>query len=109
MIDKCLEHAGVTTLRKRRLPLEMVVWSIVGMALFRHTPMGQVVNQLDIVLHGQRPFVAPSAVVQARQRLGVEADKRVFEQTQVLWNEQTPHPHWCGLRLLGVDGWYGNA
>ena len=104
LIDECLAHAGVATLRKRRLPLEMVVWSIVGMALFRHIPMGQIVHQLDILLPGQRPFVAPSAVVQARQRLGVEAVKRVFEQTQDLWHEQTPHPHWCGLRLLGVDG-----
>ncbi|MDG4868782.1 IS4 family transposase, partial [Guyparkeria sp. 1SP6A2] len=104
LIDECLAQAGVATLRKRRLPLEMVVWSIVGMALFRHIPMGQVVHQLDIVLPGQRPFVAPSAVVQARQRLGVEAVKRVFEHTQGLWHEQTPHPHWCGLRLLGVDG-----
>lgn len=104
LIDTCLEQSGVATLRKRRLPLEMVVWSIVGMALFRHIPMGQVVNQLDIVLPGKRPFVAPSAVVQARQRLGAEAVKRVFEQTQARWHEQTPHPHWCGLRLLAVDG-----
>ena len=102
LIDKCLEHSGVATLRKRRLPLEMVARSIVGMALFRHIPMGQVVNQLDIVLPGQRPFVAPSAVAQARQRLGVEAVKRVFEQTQGLWHERPPHPHWCGLRLLSA-------
>lgn len=81
-----------------------MVWPIVGMTLFRHIPMGQVVNQLDIVLPGKRPFVAPSAVVQARQRLGARAVKQVFEQTQVLWHEQTPHPHWCGLTLLGVDG-----
>ena len=53
---------------------------------------------------GDRPFVAPSAVVQARQRLGEEAVREVFEQTQALWHESTPHPHWCGLRLLGVDG-----
>ncbi len=63
------------------------------MALFRHIPMGQVVNQLDIVLPGKRP----SAVVQARQRLGNDAVRRVFEQTQ------SP-PHWCGLTLLAVDG-----
>ncbi|NYS60012.1 transposase [Halomonas salicampi] len=36
--------------------------------------------------------------------LGGEAVKQVFEQTQALWHEQTPHPHWCGLTLLGVDG-----
>ena len=104
LIDTCLEEAGVATLRKRRLPLDMVVWAIVGMALFRHIPMGQIVNHLDIMLPGKRPFVAPSAVVQARQRLGVEPVKRVFEQTQALWHQQTPHPHWCGLTLLGVDG-----
>lgn len=53
LIDECLAHAGVATLRKRRLPLEMVVWSIVGMALFRHIPMGQIVHQLDILLPGR--------------------------------------------------------
>jgi IS4 transposase len=56
------------------------------------------------MLPGDRPFVAPSAVVQARQRLGVDAVREVFEQTQSLWNEHIPHPNWCGLRLLGVDG-----
>lgn len=104
LIDTCLEEAGVATLRKRRLPLDMVVWAVVGMALFRHIPMGQIVNHLDIMLPGKRPFVAPSAVVQARQRLGADPVKRVFEQTQALWHQQTPHPHWCGLTLLGVDG-----
>lgn len=104
LIEQCLEASGTVTLRKRRLPLEMMVWSVVGMALFRHMPMSQIVNHLDIVLPGNRPFVAPSAVVQARQRLGEDAVREVFEQTQALWHEATPHPHWCGLRLLGVDG-----
>ncbi len=104
LIEQCLYESGTVTLRKRRLPLEMMVWSIVGMALFRHLPMSQIVNQLDILLPGDRPFVAPSAVVQARQRLGEEAVRKVFEQTQSLWHQHTPHPHWCGLRLLGVDG-----
>lgn len=104
LIADCLKTHGIATLRKRRLPLEMMVWSVVGMALFRHISMAQIVNQLDIVLPGQRPFVAPSAVVQARQRLGEAAVQQVFEQTQALWNAATPHPHWCGLRLLGVDG-----
>ncbi|MGP9679595.1 transposase domain-containing protein [Halomonas sp. AOP27-A1-41] len=60
LIGECLEHAGVATLRKRRLPLGLVDCRH---GTFRHIPMGQVVNQLDIVLPGQRPFVAPSAVV----------------------------------------------
>lgn len=104
LLSECLQRSGTVTLRKRRLPLEMMVWSVVGMALYRHLPMSQIVNQLDILLPGNRPFVAPSAVVQARQRLGEAPVREVFEQTQALWHAATPHPHWCGLRLLGVDG-----
>ena len=104
LIEQCLHESGTVTLRKRRLPLEMMVWSVVGMALYRHIPMGHIANQLDILLPGKRPFVAPSAVVQARQRLGEVPVRKVFEQTQQLWHDTTPHPHWCGLRLLGVDG-----
>ncbi|MBU3059863.1 transposase domain-containing protein, partial [Pseudomonas indica] len=40
------------------------------MALFRRMSAWDVVNQMDIMLPGQRPLVAPSAVVQGRQRLG---------------------------------------
>jgi len=104
LIDKCLKESGIVTLRKRRLPLEMMVWGIVGMSIFRHLPMSDIVNQLDIMLPGKRPFVAPSAVVQARQRLGAEVVERIFDQTQQLWHESTPSPTFCGLKLLGVDG-----
>jgi IS4 transposase len=104
LLNECLQNTGTVTLRKRRLSMEMMVWSIVGMALYRHLPMNQIVNQLDILLPGKRPFVAPSAVVQARQRLGEAPVREVFEQTKSLWHDATPHPHWHGLRLLGVDG-----
>ena len=56
------------------------------------------------MLPGQHPLVAPSAVVQARQRLGHEAVKHVFNLTQSSWHEAANHPAWAGLRLLGVDG-----
>lgn len=104
LIDQCLKESGVVTLRKRRLPLEMMVWSIIGMSMFRQLPMSDIVNQLDIMLPGKRPFVTPSAVVQARQRLGSEVVKRIFEQTQQLWQDKTPLPTFCSLKLLGVDG-----
>lgn len=104
LLKQCLETSGTVTIRKRRLPLEMMVWSIIGMSLFRHIPMSQIVNHLDIMLPGKRPFVAPSAVVQARQRLGEASVREVFEQTQALWNASLPQSHWNGLKLLGVDG-----
>ncbi len=104
LISRCLAESGTVTLRKRRLPLEMMVWCIVGMALERKEPLHQIVNRLDIMLPGNRPFVAPSAVIQARQRLGSEAVRRVFTKTAQLWHNATPHPQWCGLTLLAIDG-----
>ncbi|KMK88006.1 transposase for insertion sequence element IS4 [Pectobacterium atrosepticum ICMP 1526] len=104
LVARCLEEAGTVTLRKRRLTTDMMVWCLIGIALERKEPLHQIVNRLDILPPGNRPFVAPSAVVQARQRLGSEAVRLVFEQTADLWNRQTNHPHWGGLTLLAVDG-----
>lgn len=104
LVAQCLKETGTVTLRKRRLPMEMMIWAVVGMALFRNQPMSRIVNQLDILLPGNRPFIAASAIPQARQRLGEDAVREVFNQTQTLWHQHTPHPDWCGLRLLGVDG-----
>ncbi|HAM7787212.1 transposase domain-containing protein, partial [Escherichia coli] len=86
LISRCLAESGTVTLHKRRLPLEMMVWCIVGMALERKEPLHQIANRLDIMLPGNRPFVAPSAVIQTRQRLGIEAVRRVFTKTAQLWH-----------------------
>lgn len=84
LIEQCLEDTGVTTLRKRRLPMDFMVWAVVGMALFRDKSMHQLVSHLDLMLPGKRPYVAPSAVVQARQRLGSAVIKLMFELTNAL-------------------------
>jgi hypothetical protein len=81
----------------------MMVWSIIGMSIFRDMPMRDIVNKLDILLPGNRPFVAPSAVVQARQRLGTEAIKKIFYQTQQQWHQHTPQPDWCSV-LMALFG-----
>ncbi|WP_299998782.1 IS4 family transposase [uncultured Cedecea sp.] len=104
LIDECLADTGVVTVRKRRLPMEMMVWAVTGISLFRSLSMTQLVSHLDVVLPGKRPFVAPSAVVQARQRLGADAVRLVFEKTCRLWFEKTPLSHWNGLTLMAVDG-----
>ncbi len=104
IIEQCLQDSGVATIRKRRLPMEMMVWSVLGMSLYRHLSMDKVVSQLDILLPGKKPFVAPSAVIQARKRLGSDVIRTVFHQTQQLWQSKTAHPNWHGLTLHAVDG-----
>ncbi len=60
LIARCPEEAGTVTLRKRRLPLEMMVWCVVGMALEREKPLHHIVNHLDIMLPGgSSPSVHP--------------------------------------------------
>lgn len=60
LVSCCLAES--VTLRKRRHPLEIMVWcivGIVGMALEGEEPLHHIVNRLDIMLPGSRPFVAP--------------------------------------------------
>ncbi|HFQ5342918.1 TPA: transposase domain-containing protein, partial [Vibrio vulnificus] len=88
----------------RRIPLDMAVWAVVAMSLYRQEPLWSIVSKAQLMLPGKRSLVAPSAIVQARQRLGADAMKEVFHQSQSLWNETADHPTWCGLKLLAVDG-----
>ena len=104
IIAQGLSTHGIATIRKRKLPMESMIWAVIGMALFRNFSMRQLLNQLDILLPNGTPFVAPSAVTQARKKLGSDVIKTIFEQTQLQWNEKSEHPHWCGLNLYGVDG-----
>ncbi|MFA0310635.1 transposase domain-containing protein, partial [Vibrio splendidus] len=103
-IQQGFEQAGVATVRRRRLPLEAVLWSVVGMSLFRQQSVWDIANQLDIVLPDKQRFVAPSAVVQARQRLGEEGVKQVFKKMAAHSYQSSNFETWCGLNLLSVDG-----
>lgn len=104
IISAGLKEHGISTIRKRKLPMENMVWAVIGMALFRKFPMRQMLNQLDIILPSGIPYVASSAVTQARKKLGSKVIETVFQQTQQQWNHDANHGQWCGLNLLGVDG-----
>lgn len=104
LIQQGFEQAGVATLRKRRLPLETVLWSLIGMALYRQKSVWDIATQMDIMLPDKKPLVAPSALVQARQRLGVDAVKQVFQLMSQQGYHSNTFESWSGLNLLAVDG-----
>ncbi|MGQ7790330.1 transposase domain-containing protein [Shigella flexneri] len=58
-MSRCLAESGTVTLRKRRLPLEMMVWCIVGMALERKEPLHQIVNRLTSCRRAIAPSLPP--------------------------------------------------
>ena len=65
-------------IRKRRLPLVTVLWSIIGMSIFRQSTVWDIFTQMvDIMLPDKKPLNALCAIVQARQRVRSEAVKQV--------------------------------
>ena len=71
-IEQALAATGTATVRRRRLPVEEVVWVVLGMALFRDRPIEDVVSKLDLALPGGGGTIARSSVSEARARLGSE-------------------------------------
>ena len=57
-LSDLIPSESITTLRRRRMPMERLVWAIIGMAMFRHVPMTQLVNQLDILRPGELILVS---------------------------------------------------
>jgi hypothetical protein len=105
-IEEALHATGTATLRRRRLPAEQVIWLVLGMALYRKRPIDEIVAKLDLALPGRRgPTPAPSAVAQARSRLGDEPMRWLFERCGETWaHESARRFSWHGLALYGVDG-----
>lgn len=103
-IDAALAATGKASVRKRRLPAEQVVWTVVGMGLMRSRPIKEVVDTLDLALEDRKPVVA-SAVSQARDRLGSEPMKWLFERTGATWGHRSAGLHrWHGLSIYALDG-----
>ena len=81
IIQSCLDSNGVATLRKRKLPMDAMVWAVIGMALFRMGSVRQLIKKLDMVLPQEVDYVARSAVTQARKKLGSDVVRDVFLQS----------------------------
>jgi hypothetical protein len=102
---QALEATGTASLRRRRLPAEQVVWLVLGMALFRDRSIVEVAESLDLALPGRGPSVARSAVPQARERLGAEPLRWLFDTTAARWSHASADARrWRGLALYGADG-----
>jgi hypothetical protein len=45
-IERAVAYTGKASIRHRRLPAEQVVWLVVGLALYRHQSISEVVDDL---------------------------------------------------------------
>jgi hypothetical protein len=106
-VRRVLTATGTASVRKRKLPAELVVWLVIGMALLRDRSIDEVVEHLDLVLPELKEddAVSRTAVVRARDRLGCEPLAVLFGETAQRWAGAAADAlRWRGLAVYGVDG-----
>ncbi|MER6134489.1 IS4 family transposase [Streptomyces sp. NPDC001815] len=110
LVDRVVAACGRVEQRKRLLPARLVVYFVLGLALFSPAPYLEVMRHLvaglrGLGLLGEWHVPAKSSLFRARQRLGSEPLHVLFAATaKPMATESMPGAFWRGLRLLAVDG-----
>ena len=105
-VEEALLSTGTASLRRRRLPAQLVIWLVIGIALFRNRSIEYVASHLDLTLpgHGGKP-ASKSSLADARARLGDEPMAWLYSRTAREWARRSADEHrWRGLALYGADG-----
>lgn len=105
LLDKVIRaQPGAATRRVRRLPPDVVVWIVVGMALFRSLPIVDVMRRLSLYLGGSKAPVS-GALAMARAALGAEPVKALFEELGLSWgHDSVAEVLWKGMLVYAFDG-----
>lgn len=102
-IEEALAATQSASVRRRKLPADQAVWLVLGMALYEDRAIRDVVDHLSLVLPGVESL-APSAVTQARHRLGPEPMEWLFHRVAETWSNVGGGNGYAGLSLYAVDG-----
>jgi hypothetical protein len=107
-ITKAIDRHDRSAKRRGRLAPAAVLWLSIAMALFRSDSIEQIVVRLRLARPGRRGImVSPGAIPAARERLGEEPVRTMFEAVAPKTahaHAQDPAHRWQGLALYGVDG-----
>lgn len=108
LIREALSRTGTTSIRRRKLPAEQVVWLMIGMGLFRDHPIEGVVQHLGLVTEkgtGRKGGVVGGAIPKARRRVGEAPLREIFRATGSRWgHEVAAEERWQGLSVYAMDG-----
>ncbi|PZG45976.1 hypothetical protein C1I98_14850 [Spongiactinospora gelatinilytica] len=111
LVDDVLAETGRVEQRSRLLPARVVVYYMLGLCLFfgesYEEVMRLLVNGLRFLGTWRKEWVMPStgAITQARQRLGAEPSRVLFERVAVPCAQQGTRGAWLGSRrLMAIDG-----
>ena len=104
LMKQALLETGRDKQKACRLSHEVMLWVVLAMGVLTHLPIRQVFKHARRMRSGEKT-PARSNLCEARQRLGVEPVRRVFELVvRPLATPDTPGAFYKGLRLMGMDG-----
>lgn len=105
-IEQAVQATCKTSIRRRRLLAEQVVWLVTALALYWHQSISEVVDAWTWRYPGEgKPLVSKSAVAQAQQRAGQEPLAWLFEKSAQAWTRQDAAAYaFKGLSLWAMDG-----
>lgn len=111
LVDEVVAELGRTERRKRLLPARVVVYFVMGLALFYGDSYEEVMRKLVQGLQWLRiwstDWTVPTsgALTQARQRLGAEVMRELFQRVAVPCARRSTKGAWLGRwRLMSLDG-----
>jgi len=107
-IAQALRETNRESVRERLLPATLVVWLVTLMGLFRRTSYKNLIEKIDDTWWTRErwsPEKPPttSAVTKARDRLGVEPMKHLFERSAGEWFCSTQGLVFHGRRTSAID------
>lgn len=105
-IEQALQYSGKASIRRRRLPAEQVVWLVIALAMYRHLSIKEILDDLDLALPDLNDrCVTSGGISQAKERLGPEALRWLFDVSAKAWHAEEAKSHlFHGMSLLAMDG-----
>lgn len=109
-IAQALAEGDGISVRRRKMPADVVVWMVLGACLFAGMSFVDVVQQYGLTLLTRRgnpqPLPTSGAIARARQRVGSETLAALFRIATGVWLDRPELQHLAfhGLRACGIDG-----
>src|ERR1700758_4536269 len=110
LVDEVVLSAGRKEIRRNKLPARVMVYFVMAMALFYGDSYEEVMRKLagglDYLGTWQREWEMPSpgGLCHARQRLGAEVVREIYERVAVPCAMRSTKGAWlAGRRLMAID------
>lgn len=110
VVERILQETDRESVRRRKLPAYLMVYCVIALGLMVSDSAREVLRLLVGELRDQFPdskavIASRAAICKARQRLGAEPIRRLFDQVVRPLAKRSTQGAWLwGLRLVAIDG-----